>query len=306
MKIKNDMINEKNKYTHIIESCSQFLKAYNYVVLERYTGDTLSGAYWRLRDGKGLVTYQDRRSLVAISKQITRIRRFCSSPVPLTEIEYNYVRDIRESLLEKMEGYRDWLAKGSVPEYLTDLADHEHSRITLELAVGSMAWSCVVSDIEKQKEYWRSVEVDKIIDFDRTIYKKVRSILETVRNNREALDKIAEKYNLTMLPKDKVWQIRADIENRSSKNACINDTMNWICGVRSKSDGHEGILEENDQIIDDFIRWKLMIKEKYKTKQMINDDPAKRIKDFVKEIKVPEYSLEEKEKTSRSHRETIL
>ena len=149
-------------------------------------------------------------------------------------------------------------------------------------------------------------EVDKIIDFDRTIYKKVRSILETVRNNREALDKIAEKYNLTMLPKDKVWQIRADIENRSSKNACINDTMNWICGVRSKSDGHEGILEENDQIIDDFIRWKLMIKEKYKTKQMINDDPAKRIKDFVKEIKVPEYSLEEKEKTSRCHRETFL
>lgn len=288
------MISEKNKYTHIIEGCSQLLKAYNYVVLEKCTGDTLSSAYWRLREGNGLVTYQDRKVLVELSKQITMIRRFLSSPLALNEREYYEVRNMREELLERMENYRDWLSKGSDPVYLTDLADHEYNEYTLEMAVRRIGSEVIIADIEKQKKFWRSVDINKIIACDRIICEKVKKEFDSAKNRSNALMKIAEKYGYEVLPKDKVWQIRADIERRSSKTANINLTMNWICDVPNKSEGHDRVLEENEKTIAEFIVWKTNIKEQKKKGMYIQDDCVSVVRSYIERIIVPEYQQEEK------------
>lgn len=287
------MINEKIKYTHIIESCSQLLKAYNYVILEKFTGDTLSSAYWRLREGNGLVTYQDRKILVATSKQITKIRRFFSSPIALDENSYKEVRNMRENLLERLESYRDWLAQGSAPVYLTQQADHEYNEYTLEMAVRRIGSEVIIADIEKQKKFWRSVDINKIIACDRIIYEKVRKEFESAKNRSDALMKIAEKYWYKVLPKDKVWQIRTDIERRSSKTANINLTMNWICDVPTKSEGHDSVLEENEKTIAEFIEWKTKIKEQKKKGVHILDDCVSVVRNYIGKIIVPEYSQEE-------------
>lgn len=287
------MISEKNKYTHIIEGCSQLLKAYNYVILEKCTGDTLSSAYWRLREGNGLVTYQDRKVLVSISRQITMIRRFFSSPLALNENSYKEVKNMREELLERLECYRDWIAKGSAPVYLTELADHEYNEYTLEMAVRTIGSDVIRADIEKQKNFWRSADINMILACDRIIYEKVKNEFDSAKNRSDALMKIAEIYWYEVLPKDKVWQIRTDIERRSSRTANINMTMNWICDVPIKSEGHDRVLEENEKTIAEFIAWKTKIKEQKKKGMYIQDDCVSVVRSYIERIIVPEYPQEE-------------
>ena len=48
------------KYTHITERCSSIIKAFASLRIEQQTGDTVSAAYWRLREGKGLLTPFDK------------------------------------------------------------------------------------------------------------------------------------------------------------------------------------------------------------------------------------------------------
>jgi len=285
------MANETTKYTHRIEKCCQLLKALCYVTLEKYTGDTLSCAYWRLREGKGLLTYEDKSMLDIWSKQITKVRRYCSSPKGLPLKEYEILKKKRNDLLEKMEKYRDWLAVGSKPIYLTDQTHHDDSNITLDITVTHLYPDIVCADIETQKEFWRSRPFDKILIEDEKIYKKLNPVFKSSQTLADAIDIIYEKTNYNFLPYNKVWQIRTDMERRSSKDAFINSTMNWMRMILHRcKHGHTQIILENERIINDFVEWKMKAKERINAKEKVNDDFFRIILNTLDKIQVPDIS----------------
>lgn len=288
------MANERTKYTHITARCSQLLKALTYVTLERCTGDTLSSAYWRLKEGKGLLTYKDKESLKVWSDQITQVRRFYASPVPLSKYEHDRFYDLRDNLLTRMEAYRDWLASGSNPAYLTDTADHEYSDITLEMTVGELNAQIINADLESQKDFWRSLDIKELLRCDNYIFHKVASYLEHMSKS-QALDKIGEEFNYHRLLTDKVWQIRTDLEHRSSVGAAINDIMYWMYDVPSKSIGNSVILEHNKTVIDRFIQWKVNTKKLFKEKRLIEDDILQILENFADDIRISYEPEREKE-----------
>jgi hypothetical protein len=52
---------KNTKYTHITERCSSILRDFASSRIEQQTGQPVSRAYWRLRDGLGLLTIRDQR-----------------------------------------------------------------------------------------------------------------------------------------------------------------------------------------------------------------------------------------------------
>ena len=62
------------KYTHLTERCSGFLRTGAAWKLKEH-GYTFSAAYWRLREGKGLMSAYDQESLKRWSSLITAVRR---------------------------------------------------------------------------------------------------------------------------------------------------------------------------------------------------------------------------------------
>lgn len=279
------MADEKTKYTHITARCSQLMKALCYVTLEQ-TEDTLSTTYWRLREGKGLLNSEDKYNLAIISMQITQIRRYMSSPVPLNANQHRLLNRMRDELIARMESYRDWLAIGSKPVYLTDIANHDFNVYTLEMAVGLYDPNIVEADIETQKKFWKNIDMDKFLSCDFTAYCKASHCLENM-SKPQALDILERDYKLRMLPTDKTWQIRTDMEHRSSIGANINQTMYWLYKVPAKSQAHVGMIISNDQVLDDFTKWKAKAKAQYKEKKRIEDDVLGTIEAFINAIQVP-------------------
>lgn len=105
------------KYTHLIERCSGFLKTGVAWRLKEH-GYTFSEAYWRLREGKGLLSSYDQESLKMWSNLITSVRRDTGALRMLSSNDQTKLKDKRNKLLEKMESYRDKLENGSIPLYI--------------------------------------------------------------------------------------------------------------------------------------------------------------------------------------------
>lgn len=114
-------MDKQKKYTHLIENCNSLIKEYTDLTLERCTGDTISIAYWRLREGKGLQTYTDKNNLDTWSRIVTEVRRVFASPAPLPAELHDDLYKFRQEKLDKMEEYKDWLAYGSKPSYLYEV-----------------------------------------------------------------------------------------------------------------------------------------------------------------------------------------
>lgn len=267
------MANENTKYTHRIEKCCPLLRALCYVKLEQYTGETLSRTYWRLQEGKGLLTYQDKANLDAWSKQITSVRRFFSSPLSLSTEQHISLVEKREKVLELMERYRDWLSIGSKPTYVTELTQHDNAEHTLEFAVRRLYEKYSQNNEDSgMTDFWKSLELSDLLDTDKKIWNDLKPIF-TKKEEEEKYDWhsaiLAKDY--LWLPYNKVWQIRADMEHRSSRSACINDTMNWLWHVSDKSEGLEEILETNDITISEFVEWKNEVKEEVKRRKKLGN-----------------------------------
>ena len=100
-----------------------------------------------------------------------------------------------------------------------------------------------------------------------------------------------DNTDLRTLPYDKVWQIRADMERRSSINARINSIMNWMFMVLDRcTSEHKKIIENNERIIDDFVEWKMKAKERINAKEKVNDDFFRIILNTLDKIQVPDIS----------------
>ena len=107
------------KYTHLIERCSSFLRTGVAWRLKQH-GYSFSQAYWRLREGKGLLSLYDQESLKQLSCLITYIRRFTGPLKKLNPVDQRELNVKRDKLLIKMEAYRDRLEAGTNPQYLYD------------------------------------------------------------------------------------------------------------------------------------------------------------------------------------------
>lgn len=299
------MANENTRYTHIIEKCCPLLRALCYDTLARYTGETLSRTYWRIREGKGLLTYQDKANLDRWSKQITSVRRFFSSPLSISVDQYEELRVVRDTILERMEKYRDWLAYGSKPVYLTQVADHDYALTTLNFTLSKMFDEYVkeneTEDVDATpylKEFWQSLNIEHLLARDSEVFEDLKPIFLLAENDdKYNADEAFVLKGYKYLEYTKVWQIRTDMDNRSSKMANINGIMNWLWEVPTKSEGHELCMEDNDTLIRNIVEWKNVIKEDQKRRKALGgsfspeekDEVFCHIMDGLKTLRVPDF-----------------
>lgn len=305
------MANESTKYTHRIEKSSQLLKALTYVTLERYTGDTLSRAYWRIKEGKGLLRYDDKKFLDAWSSLITKVRRFCSSPLPLSTDQFESIKEERDYALEQMEAWRDWISLGCYPIYLYEYANYDginefsHSIISLQFAINALYPDIVNADIEDQKQFWREIDMDHLVCEGRKVYEKLKPLFEKADLEKD-FDFFAEAFELygyKTLPYDKVWQIRTDMDHRSSKDAGINSTLNWMVYLPTKLDQDDSYewraLEYCESIMNDLIEWKKEIKERKNKGEVFTqedkDDAYNRLWNAIQNFQIPSSPRKRKE-----------
>ena len=212
----------------------------------------MSAAYWRLREGKGLVSLYDQETFRLCSNLITTIRRFIGSPIPLPKAQYMKFKELKEQKLSELESYRTIIASGIQPYKFSD--GIEQTPIE-RVITGYIGKDLIDLSPEEEMDVW--IKIDS--DFDNFL-KQLSIEQEKYIKEWEAYNNLQlEKQKTTLKPGsgedllicNKVWQIRTDFENRSSKGAKINETLLYIWDIPSQTDDeHRSILEEIQQIYD--------------------------------------------------------
>lgn len=247
------------KYTHLIERCSGFLKTGVAWKLKEH-GYTFSEAYWRLREGKGLLSSYDQESLKMWSNLITSVRRDTGALRLLSSDDQTKLKDKRNKLLEKMESYRDTLENGSIPEYIykdTTPSIIEHLLIN---TIGDPK----ELDISQQQKIWEEIDIEKIKLEAKFCMKKYQEYIDeyetiSIEKRKTMLTPekwISHNFRDTFL-KDKIWQIRTGHDNRSSIKADINRKLYFIWDIPKITDNtHREIYVKNKFMLDSYKNWK--------------------------------------------------
>lgn len=240
----------------------------------------MSAAYWRLREGKGLVSLYDQETFRLCSNLITTIRRFMGSPIPLPKAQYMKFKELKEQKLSELESYRTIIASGIQPYKFSD--GIEQTPIE-RVITGYIGKDLIDLSPEEEMDVW--IKIDS--DFDNFL-KQLSIEQEKYLKEWEAYNNLPlEKQKTTLKPGsgedllicNKVWQIRTDFENRSSKGAKINETLLYIWDIPSQTDdSHRSILEEIQQIVDHWKIYKKDIKDLKMKKRFV--EPATIIKSF--------------------------
>lgn len=296
------------KSKHLISTCNSLIKAFTFDTLYRFTGDTASTAYWRIRNGKGLLTFADKESLNTWNGMITKVRRFMTSPLPLEGDYHGLLVHKREQVLERMEAYRDWLEYGSDPVYLTSLSSYpDYASYSLE-----MAMNILLSDMglpqedlfaldketlnERLRDLMTVLDVTRLLEYDRLISSEIHKMVMDGDDVRQAV-RILMGNGRKLLPLDQIWHIRTDIEHRSSRGANINGTLDWIYHVEDKSTDHKKIYLTDNFIIDSYKAWKVMKKETFmlekKNKRGLKVDSPLLLEEilaYLNKIIIPEFT----------------
>lgn len=334
------MSNKNIKYTHLIEKCSSVFRTMTKWRLQETCGYTLSETYWRLREGRGLLSYFDQETLELWSQLITQFRRFAGSPLAIDRECYNSIGDTKSKLLDEMEEYRTWLADGVQPGYLGDsllfvcevVQEHflnngkkwqeMNESELLEYLRGidydvllkradevqehfrqhcKICEKCIENLEEEERELTMRLKKKEISEKEYT--KEIRKIKKAIKMNEYPLLAFYDlegnrSENFMPVEPDKVWQIRTDIDHRSSKDARISATLNLIWNVASKStDEHRKIIDENMKVMSEFRGWKADIvaknkahKEKYgKSMLYEQNEILGRLKCLLDAIQVPQF-----------------
>ena len=132
-KIKTYSTMKNTKYTHITERCSSILRDFASSRIEQQTGQPVSRAYWRLRDGLGLLTISDSETLGMWCDLITHVRKYTGSPVSL---DSNFERQTQG---QKGCAYRQ---DGGIPLLAYDRL-HAHCTSTTTLRILPLPKSCL-------------------------------------------------------------------------------------------------------------------------------------------------------------------
>lgn len=245
------------KYTHLIERCSSFLRTGVAWRLKQH-GYSFSEAYWRLRDGKGLVSSYDQESLKQWSSLITCVRRFTGPLKKLNPADQRELNVKREELLAKMEAYRDRLEAGSYPQYLYDRT----SPVIFEHVLSGTVGNVRELDVFQQQEIWESLDVDMVENEALLCMKEAEEYMKVYAQaeNKDGMpmpDEWMKNRFCGKFVKDKVWQIRTGHDERSSVNAGIGQRLNFIWDIPTQTDQeHRNIYIKNQAVLDAYQKWK--------------------------------------------------
>lgn len=245
------------KYTHLIERCSSFLRTGVAWRLKEH-GYSFSQAYWRLREGKGLLSSYDQESLKQLSCLITCVRRFTGPLKKLNPVDQRELNVKRDELLIKMEAYRDRLEAGANPQYLYDGT----SPIVIEHVLSGIIGNVRELDTEQQQEIWESLDVYKVKNEAAFCMKEAEEYMKEYvqaedKNGMSTPDEWMKKIFCGKFVKDKVWQIRTGHDERSSVNAGISQRLNFIWDIPTLTDEvHRNIYMKNQSVLDAYREWK--------------------------------------------------
>jgi hypothetical protein len=221
-------------------------------------GYSFSQAYWRLREGKGLLSSYDQESLKQLSSLITCVRRFTGPLKKLTPVDQRELNVKRDELLIKMEAYRDRLEAGVNPQYLYDGT----SPIVIEHVLSGIIGNVRELDTEQQQEIWESLDVDKVKNEAAFCMKEAEEFMKEYvqaedKNGMPTPDEWMKKRFCGKFVKDKVWQIRTGHDERSSVNAGISQRLNFIWDIPTLTDEvHRNIYMKNQAVLDAYREWK--------------------------------------------------
>lgn len=245
------------KYTHLIERCSSFLRTGVAWRLKEH-GYSFSQAYWRLREGKGLLSSYDQESMKQWSSLITCVRRFTGPLKKLTPADQRELNVKRDELLAKMEEYRDRLEAGSNPLYLYDRT----SPVIFEHVLSGIIGNVRELDSVQQQEIWESLDVDMVKNEALLCMKEVEEYMKVYaqaedKNGMLTPDEWIKNKFCGKFVKDKVWQIRTGHDERSSVNAGISQRLNFIWDIPTLTyHEHRNIYQKNQAVLDAYQEWK--------------------------------------------------
>ena len=226
------------KYTHLVERCSGFLRTGVAWRLKRH-GYTFSETYWRLRDGKGLISLYDKESLKLWSDLITCVRRCTGALTPLSVEDQARLKKKRNELLECMECFRDRIEMGTVPQYLYE----GFSPAILEHVLADMVGDVRGLSVAEQERIWTELDMESV----KAEVKRIQRDIDIYKN------KCCKKKFI----KDKVWQIRTGHDTRSSVNAEINKKLVFIWEIPSLTGpGQRAIFDNNKTLLENYKKWK--------------------------------------------------
>lgn len=247
------------KYTHLIERCSSFLKIGAAWRLKKH-GYTFSEAYWRLRDGKGLLSQYDKESLKMWNDLITSVRRNTAAVAKLKTEDQIIIKEKRENILIQMEEYRDKLEKGSNPQYLYDTI----SPIIYEHILAYEVRDVMIAPSHKQQKKWEELDIESIKklgarameDVEKYTQQYNEASIELRQNMKTPEEWINYNFNKKCV-KDKIWQIRTGHDTRSSLNAGINQKLNFIWDIPNiTNETHRWLYLNNKVSLDSYVEWK--------------------------------------------------
>lgn len=245
------------KYTHLIERCSSFVRTGIAWRLKPH-GYTFSEAYWRLREGKGLLSAYDQESLKLWSSLITGVRRSTAPLRKLLLADQQELNNKREELLEKLEAYRDRLEAGCQPQYLYDGI----SPVIIEYLLSGIVGDVRELNADKQQKIWESLDMDSIRKDAVLCMKEIEAYknkLAAANNKEEMLapEEWTRKMFGRTFVKDKVWQIRTGHDTRSSVGAGIGQKLNFIWDIPNLTDKvHRDVCQKNQSVLDGYKEWK--------------------------------------------------
>ena len=245
------------KNTHLIERCSSFLRTGVAWRLKEH-GYTFSEAYWRLRDGKGLVSAYDKESLKLWGSLITCVRRYTGPLRKLLPADQQELTNKREEILEKMEAYRDRLEAGSQPKYLYD----NSCPVVMEYVLYRMTGDVRELDAAQQQELWERLDIENLKKDAQLCMKEIKEYTK-LYDEAEAKDGLPtpeewtkRRFERTFV-KDKVWQIRTGHDSRSSVGAGIGQRLNFIWDIPTLTvHAHRATYQKNRTVLESYREWK--------------------------------------------------
>lgn len=254
----------RKKYTHITARVNTISKLVTKCKLKDLCNYTLSEAYWRIDEGKGLVHIYDQESFNIWSELMNQIAKM-SSPDPLSKGQYEELCNIRHNLWNKMEEYRSWIDKGSMPIKLQSYANERNIKmpfiqnsishlVTKESDISSLDIEVILRLAEHDEEKYHRIIKEKIEKGEITTYPL-----------------IAEARTST-------YQIRADYSHKKSDSRLIRSRLDGIWNILPKTnEAHRRTYSENWSIIEDYTKW-----QKLKTRHELNS-----LLNFFERIKIP-------------------
>lgn len=242
------------KYTHLIERCSSFLRTGIAWRLKPH-GYTFTGAYWRLREGKGLISAYDQESLKQWSNLITAVRRGTAAAAKLKAEEKASLTAKRNDLLACMEAYRDRLEHGSPPQYLYD----NSFPCVVEHLLATMVGDIHRAAPEQQLSLWLQLDTSKLKAEAETCMNEIENYRKQSKERKD-LPSLEEWMTIRFdqrIVKDKVWQIRTGHDERSSVGAGINERLVFLWDIPSMTDKeHRSIYKRNKKLLETYKSWK--------------------------------------------------